>query len=148
MIFVIFALATVVPLYKYSQKKFPTIKRIYAIFVAILLPIALSLLIGTVVTEFYYASDMVQLQYEEIDVHYSTPIELEQYVSQEPVVLMDKEHNLYHIDLDKAEITFSTNNYAAYIKTEKAKGIWKFIVLDQKRTSYALQFLDYSLRKW
>lgn len=116
----------------------PFIKKV----VALLVSFALCILLGGVVTEVYYSTNLPDLAYDEIDVHPKTSIELEQYVNQEPIVLMDKDHNLYHIDLQKAEITFSTNNDGAYIKTVKAKGLWKFIVFDQSRTSFAIQFYD------
>lgn len=116
----------------------PTIKKLVSLSVSF----ALCLLLCGAVTEVYYATNLTDITYDEIDVHPKTSIDLEQYVDHKPIVLMDKDYNLYYIDLEKAEITFSTNNNAAYIKTVKAKGLWKFIVYDQSRTSYAIQFYD------
>lgn len=106
----------------------------------------ISTLIGAVITSIYYSTELPNCYYDKIDLHPESSISIEQYINQEPIVLMDKDYNLYHIDLDKAEVTFSSNNTAFYIKTIEPKGIWKFIVLYPSRTSYAIQFMDYYAR--
>lgn len=108
--------------------------------------LSICIMLCGIVTEIYYSTDLPDILYEQIEVHPKTPIDIVQYINQEPVVLMDKDYNLHHIDLEQAEITFSTNNNAAYIKTLKAKGLWKFILFDHSRTSYAVQFMDYYAR--
>ena len=146
MLFLILSVAAAFLMYKKTKllpdNANPMIKKV----ITLLVSLSLCILVGGIVTEVYYATDLPDISYEEIDVHFKTDISLEQYVNQEPIVLMDKEHNLHHIDIDKAEITFSANDNAAYIKTVKAKGLWKFIVLDQSRTKYSLQFYDSLLR--
>lgn len=148
MIFIVLALAAIIPLYKRICEKKPHLKKRHQILISAAVPLLSALIVGAAVTELYYTSLLPELQYVEIDRHPTTDIDIEQYVAQEPIVLMDRDHNLHYIDLNKAEITFSSNSSAAFIKTEKAKGIWKLIVLDQSRTSYSIQFCDYWLRKW
>lgn len=108
--------------------------------------LAICIIFCGIVTEIYYSTDLPDVSYDQIEVHPKTPIDIVQYVNQQPVVLMDKDYNLHHIVLDQAEITFSTNNNAAYIKTTKAKGLWRFILLDLSRSSYAIQFIDHYAR--
>ena len=104
------------------------------------------LLIGAIFNGIYYTFGNVNVEYEEIELHSTCKITLEDYIEQEDVTLMDKDHNLFVVDFDKAEITFSAEETKVFNKIlTPQNNLMKLFVFQQTREELTVQLYDYSL---
>lgn len=90
-------------------------------FLVLTLSLGISITLGGIFTELYYSFGDCLTRFEEIELHSKSDINIEHYVNQEKINVMDNDHNLIEIDFKKIEVSFSPDETILYkrIKTPR-----------------------------
>lgn len=115
-------------------------------FLVLALSLGVFFILGSLCTELYYSFGDYSTRYEEIELHSKSDINIDHYVNQEKINVMDKDYNVIEIDFKQIEVSFSPKDTILYkrIKTPRTV-LLKMFLLRHEDVDYTVQLYDTQL---